>query len=134
MPISIKGSAPLLQVFDMPTSIKFYRDLLGFQLVDQSQPELGDDCDWAMLGFDGGTIMLNTAYERDERPSAADPIRVAHHDDTIIFFGCPDVDAAFEYFRSKGVKVEKPIITKYGYKAISLADPDGFGLTFHWPA
>lgn len=27
------GVAPLLQVYDMPTAVSFYRDLLGFELV-----------------------------------------------------------------------------------------------------
>lgn len=30
--IEIKGMAPLLQVFDMPASIAFYRDTLGFPI------------------------------------------------------------------------------------------------------
>ncbi len=134
MPIIVKSSVTLLQVFDMPTSIKFYRDLLGFQLVDQSQPELGDDCDWAMLRLDNSELMLNTAYERHERPPAPDQSRIAHHDDTMIYFGCPNVDAAFAYLASRGVEARKPAITKYGFKAMSLSDPDGYGLTFHWPA
>jgi hypothetical protein len=32
MAIEIQGMAPPLQVFDMPTSIKFYRDVLGFEV------------------------------------------------------------------------------------------------------
>jgi len=32
MAIEIRGMAPLLQVFDMPASIVFYRDVLGFQV------------------------------------------------------------------------------------------------------
>jgi Glyoxalase/Bleomycin resistance protein/Dioxygenase superfamily len=32
MAIEIRGMAPLLQVFDMPTSIAFYRDVLGFEV------------------------------------------------------------------------------------------------------
>ena len=31
--MDIHGVAPLLQVFDMPTSIRFYRDVLGHQLI-----------------------------------------------------------------------------------------------------
>lgn len=30
MAIEIRGMAPLFQVFDLPTAIKFYRDVLGF--------------------------------------------------------------------------------------------------------
>jgi glyoxylase I family protein len=34
MAIDVRGMAPLLQVFDMPTSIKFYCDVLGFEIVE----------------------------------------------------------------------------------------------------
>ena len=33
MGIKIQGMAPLIQVFDMPRSVAFYRDVLGFELV-----------------------------------------------------------------------------------------------------
>ncbi|MGZ8518500.1 MAG: VOC family protein [Chitinophagaceae bacterium] len=131
--ISIEGMAPLLQVFDMPLSIEFYRDILGFTVADQSQPELKDDCDWAMLRFNDAIIMLNTAYERDSRPADADQVRIAAHADTSVYFGCPDVDTAYKYLLSKGVPVKEPIVTGYGWKAIYVSDPDGYMLCFHWP-
>lgn len=31
MGVDVRGMAPLLEVFDMPTSVAFYRDLLGFE-------------------------------------------------------------------------------------------------------
>jgi hypothetical protein len=34
--IKIEGLAPLLQVFDMSKSIEFYRDVLGFKVVNTS--------------------------------------------------------------------------------------------------
>ena len=33
MAIDIRGGCPLLAVFDMPTSIAFYRDVLGFEVI-----------------------------------------------------------------------------------------------------
>ena len=38
MAIAIRGLAPLQGVFDMPTSVHFYRDVLGFELVQTSSP------------------------------------------------------------------------------------------------
>ena len=95
MPIDVRGLAPLLQVYDMPTSVRFYRDMLGFELVTTS-PVLGPDrFHWALLRLGGAELMLNTAFEFDaERPPGPDAARVAAHDDTGLFFGCPDVDAA----------------------------------------
>ena len=35
MSVRIGGFATLLQVFDMPTSLAFYRDVLGFEVVSE---------------------------------------------------------------------------------------------------
>ena len=131
MSITINGAAPLFQVFDMPVSVSFYRDKLGFMLVDSSGPE--ENSDWVLLKRDNVELMLNTAYEDDDRPPCPDPLRVRYHDDTAIYFGCPDVDAAYDDLLAKGVTPGKPYITKYGWKAMDLNDPDGYHLCFHWP-
>jgi glyoxylase I family protein len=133
MAIDIRGAAPLLQVFDMPAAIRFYRDKIGFVITGQSQPEQGDDCDWVLLKLNEVELMLNTAYEKDDRPPVPDPARMAHHGDTTIYFGCPDTNALYTHLAEKGVVVKKPCITSYGFKAFSLSDPDGYGLCFHWP-
>lgn len=49
MALDVRALTPLIQVYDMPTSMKFYRDVLGLQIVTTS-PELGPDrFHWAML-------------------------------------------------------------------------------------
>lgn len=116
----------------MPTAIHFYRDVLGFELVNTSRP--GDDCDWAALRLNGAEIMLNTAYEADQRPPVPDPARVAAHADTVVFFGCQDLDAAYQHLRAHGLDVKEPKIAPYGMKQLWLGDPDGYGLCFQWPA
>jgi glyoxylase I family protein len=100
--IDIRGMAPLFQVFDMPTSIKFYRDALGFEVVATSKPR-GEHFDWALLRLNGVELMLNTAYEEDARPAVPDPVRIAAHEDTCLYFGCPDVGGAYAYLRGRGV-------------------------------
>jgi glyoxylase I family protein len=132
MTLRVRGLAPLLQVFDMPASLAFYRDALGFTVVDSSAP--GDGVDWALLSLDGAELMLNTAYEGDARPPAPDPARVAAHRDTIIFFGCPDVDAAYAHLRARGVDAEPPVTQGYGMRQVYASDPDGYLLCFQWPA
>jgi glyoxylase I family protein len=132
MAIQIRGICPLLQVFDMPTSIRFYRDVLGFAVAQTSQPD--DNFTWALLRRDGAEIMLNTAYEDDERPAAPDPGRVAGHADTALFFGCPDVDAAYRHLRANGLDIAEPVVRDYGMKQLYIRDPDGFELCFQCPA
>lgn len=130
MTIDLRGMAPLLSVFDMPTSLAFYHDVLGFQTVSTSNPE----GDWVLLRRDGIELMLNTAYEAHDRPAAPDPARAAAHMDTALFFGCPDVDAAYGHLRARGLEVRPPVVRDYGMKQVYVTDPDGYNLCFQWPA
>jgi len=130
--MDLQGVTPLLQVFDMPTAIRFYRDVLGFEVWATSQP--GDDCNWAGLRLNGAEVMLNTAYEADQRPPVADPARIAGHADTCLFFGCEDLDAAYQHLLGHGVNLKEPRVAPYGMKQLWFTDPDGYGLCFQWPA
>jgi catechol 2,3-dioxygenase-like lactoylglutathione lyase family enzyme len=130
MAIQVRGLAPLLGVYDMPSSIRFYRDVLGFEVVATSAP--GDDFGWALLSLDGTEVMLNTAYD-DGRPPEPDAARIATHRDMTMYFGCPDVDGAYEHLRARGVDARPPEVAYYGMKQLYVRDPDGFGLCFQWP-
>jgi len=132
MGIRIRGLCPLLQVFDMPASIGFYRDVLGFEVVQTSAS--GEHFDWALLRHGAAELMLNTAYEGDVCPPAPDPARVAAHDDTALFIGCPDVDAACLHLRAHGVDASEPRTQAYGMRQIYAHDPDGYVVCLQWPA
>src|SRR5579864_2459623 len=125
MSLEARGLCPLLQVYDMPTSVAFYRDKLGFEIVTTS-PALGgkDRFYWVWLRLGGAELMLNTAYEFDEeRPVPPDPARVTSHQDTCLYIGCPDVDAAYQELQAKGVEAEEPKVAPYGMKQMYLRDP-----------
>jgi glyoxylase I family protein len=127
--IEMRGLCPLIQVFDMDTSLRFYCDLLAFEIVEKAAGG-----GWAWLRSGEAELMLNTAYDDGERPDQPDPSRLQWHRDTGLFIGCPDVDAAYEHLRAKGVKVSKPKVAWYGMKQMYLTDPDGFGICFQWKA
>lgn len=132
MPIEVRGLSPLLEVFDMPTSLAFYRDKLGFRVIGDSGQ--GDNSGWVMLELGGATIMLNTMYEDEYRPASPDPTRTKAHHDTCIYFGCPDVEAAYDFLKQNGVEAQPPKVAPYGMKQLYLKDPDGYGLCFQWPS
>ena len=134
MTIAIDGMTPLLQVFDMPTSLHFYCDVLGFEIVQTDGNTVAPDHNWVWLRLNGTDLMLNTAYEYGERPEAADPRRIAAHEDVTLYFGAPHVDAVYDHLRAKGISVSAPKIAPYGMKQLYLHDPDGFGLCFQWKA
>jgi len=126
MTLRIANLIPLLEVFDLPASVAFYRDILGFTLIS------GDDTWWAMLELDGVKVMLNTAYDDGERPAVPDAARVRGHRDTSLYFSA-DTDAVYAHLRGKGVAVAVPSITSYGMRQVSIVDPDGFQLIFIEP-
>ena len=132
MALQVKGTVTLLQVFDMPASLRFYRDLLGFEVLQRSGDD--DHCDWVWLQLADAELMLNTAYEAEERPPAPDPARQQAHDDVTLYFGCPDVDGAYAQLQALGVAEAPPKTAPYGMRQLHFHDPDGYGLCLQWPA
>ena len=126
------GVAPLLQVYDMPTAVRFYRDLLGFELVYQSCE--GEEFDWCLLSRGGAEVMLNTMYESEHRPPQPDAKRTAAHADTGLYFACRELDSAYEHLRANGVRVEPPRVAPYGMRQLYFGDSDGYVICFQWPA
>ena len=134
MSIDIRGMTPLLQVFDMPTSLKFYCDILGFEVVQTDSNTTAPNHNWVWLRRNEIDLMLNTAYEPETRPPVPDSRRIASHSDTGLFFGAPDVDAIYAHLRAKGIDAKEPHVAPYGMKQLYVRDPDGFGLCFQWKA
>jgi glyoxylase I family protein len=124
----LDAAVPLLQVFDMQTSLKFYCDVLGFEVVDKTDVDW-----WAMIRLGDATLMLNTAYEDGKRPPKADPKRVLGHKDVSLYFEFFDLDGLHAHLRSKGCDVKPPAKTSYGLMQMSLRDPDGYELCFTAP-
>lgn len=126
MTVDVTEMTPLLQVFDMARSLAFYRGLLGFTAVSRTEH-------WCLLRRDGIQLMLNTAYDEGERPEAPDPARERAHQDTVLYFGCPDVDAARLMLQDAGFAVAPPRIAPYGMKQLTFHDPDGYEICLQWP-
>ena len=134
MAIDVRGVCTLVLVFDMPTSLKFYRDVLGFEVVATNDDGAGDNVDWCYLRLGKTELMLNGMHEAHARPPAPDKMRVEAHSDVCLYFGCPDVDAAYRYLRERGLDVNEPRVAPYGMKQLYVLDPDGYNLCFQWEA
>jgi catechol 2,3-dioxygenase-like lactoylglutathione lyase family enzyme len=131
MAIEIQGICPLISVFDMPRSLRFYRVVLGFEIVSDSGD--GEASSWVWLRLNGADLMLNDQYEPGNVPTGPPSERVEWHRDTCLYFGCPDPDAAFDYLRSSGIELEPPKVAPYGMKQLYLTDPDNYGICFQCP-
>ena len=130
MAIEINGMTPLISVFNMPRALAFYRDMLGFEVVTDSGN--GDDSSWVWLRLNGCDLMLNDQYEPGHGRSAPSAERTRWHEDTCLYFGCPDPDAAYEYLKASGIDLKPPKVAPYGIKQLYFHDPDGYNLCFQW--
>jgi uncharacterized glyoxalase superfamily protein PhnB len=128
MQIELTGMTPLIQVFNMPRALGFYRDVLGFEVISDSGN--GDDSSWVWLRLNGIDLMLNDQYEPGHVPDAAPAERTRWHDDTCLYFGCDDPDAVYHFLRSKSIKCNPPKVAPYGMKQLNLQDPDGYAICF----
>lgn len=137
MSMEFAGICPLLQVFDMPRAVRFYRDIFGFEIVSRSPTyaiENGEELfHWVLLKHGFTELMLNTAYDEGERPELPDAARVEAHLDTGLFIGCRNLDAAYDHLRAHGVVCNPPRTAHYGMRQLLLRDPDGYGITLQWP-
>ena len=134
MTIDARGLTPLFFVYDMPTSLRFYREMLGFEVVNNSPPVEEVTFHWCLLRLGGAELMLNTEYEfNSERPAQRPPAFTEAHRKACLYISCPDVNAAYEQLKDKIPSLKKPSIAPYGMKQLYLTDPDGYGLCFQWP-
>ncbi|MFO1021097.1 MAG: VOC family protein [Planctomycetales bacterium] len=131
MPITFDSLVPLLHVFDMQASLRFYCDILGFSIVSTSTPVT--NFYWALLKRGDLTLMLNTAYEEDERPATPDPVRFAAHSDTALYFSCDNPRQVCDYLRDHDWPAHEPNITHYGMTQVYTRDPDGYQICFQSP-
>jgi uncharacterized glyoxalase superfamily protein PhnB len=134
---SLNGLTPYIEVFDMVTSVAFYRDTLGFDVMFAS-PEVetleGRFSHFVRLRRGKAEIMLNTAYDSNERPPNRSEPRWASCQHIQFYIDCDDVDGLHAEFSGRGCEAETPTKTGYGYIAFSVSDPDGYRLIFHRPA
>ena len=136
MAVTTSGMVPLLQVYDMPEALAFYREVLGFEVVEASAPvetPEGRFSHWMWLRLGRAEVMLNTAYDAGRRPAARVAARQRWHGDTCLYFGCADVDAVYDTLRSRLPRLKPPADAPYGMRQLYLRDPDGYGLCFQAP-
>jgi lactoylglutathione lyase len=113
VPLGFRDAFPILQVADVPRSLGFYCDLLGFA-VTYVFPAEGDP-QFVSLAIDGAELALGATDE---------PVQSAS---TSLWLYADDVDAAVTHLREAGVRVvAEPVDQPWGERVASVADPDGY--------
>jgi len=126
----ISGIAPFFIVKDVPTTLSFYRDRLGFDVIFQG-PEPND----IFFGIvaRGGAMIMFKAVGVDPVPNYTRDVKkgIARWD---AYLDVPDPDALAAEFLSRGVEFSEPLKdTGDGLRGFELKDADGYVLFFGRP-
>jgi uncharacterized glyoxalase superfamily protein PhnB len=116
---------PLLAVDDIEASLVFWRDGLGFTLMEQAETDDGHTF-WCRLERDGSSIMLQAA-EAEDGPAKERGRGVT------LYFVCDDVDAFFEEASSRGLRVDPPTVAYYAMRQLYVPEPNGYFVCFESP-
>ena len=125
----ISGISPFFIVSYAPSSLSFYRDRLGFEIIFQ---EPADEPFFGIVRRGGAMIMLKDVgvdplpnYKRDVKKG------VARWD---AYLYVPDPDALAAEFASRNVEFSEPLKdTHDGLRGFELKDADGYVLFFGRP-
>ena len=120
--MKLNALVPMLSVSDLKRTMSFYRDRLGFHVVNT----FGDpEPRWCMMDRDGVRIMFN-------QPPSQEMAKLPQHakDFQIFYFYPDDVVTLHSDWNRGGLPVTDLRVTFYGMKEFELRDPDGYWLWF----
>lgn len=130
---------------DMPKSIAFYRDVLGFEL-EASWPDETNPM-WANMVLDGQSVMVGANMEPQKEHCHGDAAMFgwwkARHATfnksepgagVLCYLRVDDVDAYHASIKDRGAEpFLAPTTQFYGIRDFPVADPDGYQLMFYTP-
>jgi catechol 2,3-dioxygenase-like lactoylglutathione lyase family enzyme len=130
---TISGISPFFIVADVPATLSFYRDMLGFEVTFRGPTP--DDEFFGIVRRDGATIMFKAlGVISDGKEVLVEPVpnynrKPAFSNDA--FLEVPDPDALAAEFASRGVRFSVPLgDSDDGLRGFVIEDIDGYGLYF----
>jgi catechol 2,3-dioxygenase-like lactoylglutathione lyase family enzyme len=112
-----KISAVTFRVANMAESVRFYRDVLGMELLHGGE----DACFSSLRAKDAQSAIIN--LERGDRVTRWG---------RLIFY-VTDVDALWNHLKERGFDPEIPRDASWGERYFHMPDPDGHELSFARP-
>ena len=121
--MKLRQLIPMLESDDLPATIDFYTQILGFQVFDIAKGDEGPY--WASLYRDGAEIMFTNRNAHSNEAKATF--------NGVLYFYPDDVNAIWKELKDK-VQVEwEPQDFGYGMWDFGIRDNNGFLLNFGQP-
>jgi lactoylglutathione lyase len=123
--IAFRDAFPILSVEDVERSLRFYRDLLGYELTFRWPEEGAIEFAFVQLGASGlGLGKVGEVHSIVGRPVDPPPADRLPRFELCLYVD--DVDAASAYLLANGVeRLVPPTDQPWGERLAYFADPDG---------
>lgn len=121
-----RGVVPLLQVSDLPETLNYYQEVLGFG-VDFCWPD-EDAPKWAMASRLGVSFMFTIDLGTSSGPFIAEK-----GNGVVFYIVTKEIEALYEELAAKGAIIAQEIIAYGDRRQFSIADPNGYVITFSEP-
>ena len=130
---TISSISPFFIVADVPATLSFYRDLLGFEITFRGPTP--DDEFFGIVRRDGAMIMFKALGEvLDGKEVVVEPVPNYNRKPALswdAYVEVPDPDALAAEFASRGVRFSVPLDDNDdGLRGFVIEDLDGYGLFF----
>ena len=122
--INVKQSVPFFMVSDMPASLRFYVDGLGFEIANQWIVD--GKVRWCWLQHGGAALMLQEIEREGHDARKDEGVRGLG---VSIYFTCEDAVAFYRVVTARGIEAKRPFVGNRMW-VTSLIDPDGYRLHF----
>lgn len=109
----------IIYVGDVGPSLKFYRDKLGFRVIESMEG-------YARLKSTAGgaTIALHVTKDRKQPPGSRQ---------VVLYFETRDLDSVCRGLQKRGVRFDQlPARMPWGWDHAYLRDPDGHQISLYW--
>ena len=130
---TISGISPFFIVANVPATLSFYRDMLGFEVTFRGPTP--EDEFFGIVRRDGATIMVKAlGVISDGKEVTVEPLPNYNREPAFCldaYLDVPDPDALAAEFASRGVVFSAPLSdSDDGLRGFVIRDIDGYGLFF----
>jgi catechol 2,3-dioxygenase-like lactoylglutathione lyase family enzyme len=129
---TISSISPFFIVADVPATLSFYRDMLGFEVAFRGPAP--DDEFFGIVRRDGAMIMFKALGEvSDGEEVVVEPVPNFNRKPACswdAYLEVPDPDALAAEFASRGLSFSVPLGDNDGLRGFVIEDIDGYGLFF----
>ena len=111
-------TVPFLLISDMPRSLAYYVNGLGFAIQQKWEPD--GQIRWVWLAHGGAALMLQQ-FKQPPKPPLGSGVS--------IYFICDDALAVYHEIRARSIEASEPQVGNSMWE-FSVTDPDGYRLHF----